>query len=70
MKEEGLLLDGVVTETFPNAMFKVRLENNHDVLCGICGKIRKFNIRITIGDSVIVELSPYDLNRGRIVRRK
>lgn len=70
MKQEGVLLDGVVIESFPNATFKIRLENGVEVLCGICGKIRKFNIRITVGDSVIVELSPYDLTRGRIVRRK
>lgn len=70
MKEEGVLLEGVVTEAFPNATFKIKLENNIEVLCGICGKIRKFNIRITVGDTVLVELSPYDLTRGRIIRRK
>ena len=70
MKEDGVVLDGVVVESFPNATFKIRLNNGIDVLCGISGKIRKFNIRITVGDSVVVELSPYDLTRGRIVRRK
>lgn len=69
MKEEGIQLEGTVVEAFPNAMFKVRLENNVEVLASICGKIRKFSIRILPQDKVIVELSPYDLTRGRILRR-
>lgn len=69
MKEEGIQLEGIVVEAFPNAMFKVQLENNIEVLASICGKIRKFSIRILPQDRVIVELSPYDLSRGRILRR-
>lgn len=69
MKEEGIQLEGTVVEAFPNAMFKVLLENNIEVLASICGKIRKFSIRILPQDRVIVELSPYDLKRGRILRR-
>ncbi len=70
MKEDGIQLEGIVEEAFPNAMFKVKLvDNNAEVLASICGKIRKFCIRILPGDKVIVELSPYDLTRGRILRR-
>lgn len=69
MKEDGIQLEGVVVEAFPNAMFKVQLENKAEVLASICGKIRKFSIRILPQDRVIVELSPYDLTRGRILRR-
>lgn len=69
MKEEGIQLEGIVTEAFPNAMFKVKLENNVEILTTICGKIRKFSIRILPQDRVIVELSPYDLTRGRILKR-
>ena len=59
----------VVLETFPNAMFKVKLENDHQVLAHVSGRMRKNFIRILPGDKVAVELSPYDLNRGRIVYR-
>ena len=59
----------VVVETLPNAMFKVKLENNHQVLAHVSGRMRKNFIRILPGDRVAVELSPYDLNRGRIVYR-
>lgn len=69
MKEDGIQIEGVVVEAFPNAMFKVKLENNVEILASICGKIRKFSIRILPQDRVIVELSPYDLSRGRILRR-
>jgi translation initiation factor IF-1 len=65
-KEEGILVRGTVVETLPNAMFKVILENGHDVLSHISGKIRKNNIKVLLGDRVDVELSPYDLTRGRI----
>ena len=58
-----------VLETLPNAMFKVQLENNHEVLAHVSGRMRKNFIRILPGDRVAVELSPYDLNRGRIVYR-
>jgi translation initiation factor IF-1 len=69
MKEEGLVFEGVVVEAFPNAMFNVQLHNGVVVLATICGKIRKFAIRILPQDKVLVELSPYDLKRGRILRR-
>ena len=65
-KEEGIIVRGEVTETLPNATFKVILENGHEVLSHISGKIRKNNIKILLGDKVDVELSPYDLTRGRI----
>ena len=70
MKEEGIQFDGIVVEAYPNAMFKVRLDNGAEVLASICGKIRKFSIRILPQDRVTVELSPYDLKRGRILIRK
>ena len=70
MKEEGVQLEGTVVEAYPNAMFKVKLtDNDAEVLASICGKIRKFCIRILPGDHVLLELSPYDLKRGRILRR-
>ena len=68
-KEEALQVRAKVTETLPNAMFRVELENGHKVLAHISGKMRKYFIRILPGDEVLVELSPYDLSRGRIVYR-
>ena len=68
-KEEGIGVEGIITETLPNAMFKVELENKHKILAHISGKMRKFFIRILPGDKVQVELSPYDLTRGRIIHR-
>jgi len=68
-KEELLKMNGVVDEVLPNAMFRVVLENNHKMLAYIGGKIRKHEINIALGDKVEVELSPYDLNKGRIVYR-
>ena len=68
-KEDAIEVMAVVLETLPNAMFKVKLENNHEVLAHVSGRMRKNFIRILPGDSVAVELSPYDLNRGRIVYR-
>jgi len=68
-KEEAIEVDGTVQEALPNAMFKVELSNGHMVLAHISGKMRKFYIRILPGDTVKVELSPYDLTRGRIVYR-
>ena len=65
-KEDAIELEGTVKEPLPNAMFKVELENVHSVLCNISGKIRMNYIRILPGDRVVVELSPYDLTRGRI----
>ncbi len=68
-KEEGIEVEGVVQEALPNAMFKVELENGHIILGHISGKMRKYYIRILPGDRVKVELSPYDLTRGRITFR-
>jgi translation initiation factor IF-1 len=68
-KEDAIELEGVVVEPLPNAMFKVELENGHVVLAHISGKMRMHYIRILPGDKVTVELSPYDLNRGRITYR-
>ena len=68
-KEEGIQVEGSVVETLPNAMFKVELDNGHQVLAHISGKMRMHYIRILPGDRVLVELSPYDLTRGRVVYR-
>ena len=68
-KEEAIEVEAVVVETLPNATFKVELENEHQALAHISGKMRKHFIRILPGDRVLVELSPYDPNRGRIVYR-
>jgi translation initiation factor IF-1 len=68
-KEDVILLEGKVLEALPNAMFKVELETGNTVLAHISGKMRMYYIRILPGDSVVVELSPYDLTRGRIVYR-
>jgi translation initiation factor IF-1 len=68
-KEEGIQIEGSVIETLPNAMFKVELDNGHRVLAHISGKMRMHYIRILPGDRVLVELSPYDLTRGRVVYR-
>jgi translation initiation factor IF-1 len=68
-REDAIELEGTVVEPLPNAMFKVELENGHTVLAHISGKIRMNYIRILPGDKVVLELSPYDLNRGRITYR-
>lgn len=68
-KEEAIQVDAVVVEPLPNAMFRVELDSGHKVLAHVSGKIRKNFIRILVGDRVKVELSPYDLQRGRIVYR-
>ncbi len=68
-KEEAIEVQGTVVETLPNAMFKVELENKHMVLAHISGKMRMHFIKILPGDKVTVELSPYDLTRGRITYR-
>ncbi|MBO4317916.1 MAG: translation initiation factor IF-1 [Mailhella sp.] len=68
-KEEAIEIDGVVEEALPNAMFRVKLDNGYEVLAHVSGKMRKFYIRILPGDKVKVELSPYDLTRGRITYR-
>jgi len=69
-KEEAIEVEGKVLEPLPNAMFRVELDNGHIVLAHISGKMRKFYIRILPGDRVTVELSPYDLTRGRITYRE
>ena len=68
-KEEAIQVEATVLEPLPNAMFKVELDNEHKVLAHISGKMRKHFIRILPGDRVLVELSPYDLTRGRIIYR-
>ena len=68
-KEEAILVDGTIQKALPNAMFIVKLDNGHDVLGHISGKMRKHYIRISPGDRVSLELSPYDLTRGRITYR-
>ncbi|MDQ6989794.1 MAG: translation initiation factor IF-1 [Mariprofundaceae bacterium] len=69
-KEDIIEMAGEVVEKLPNAMFKVKLENGHEVLCTISGKMRKYYIRILPGDKVKVDISPYDLSRGRISYRE
>jgi len=68
-KEESIRVEGVVKEALPNAMFRVQLDDGHMVLAHVSGKMRMHFIRILPGDRVVVELSPYDLERGRIVYR-
>ena len=69
-KEEAIEVEGVVKEALPNTTFRVELQNGHMILAHLSGKMRKHYIRIVPGDSVKVELSPYDLNRGRIIFRE
>ncbi|MFP4144520.1 MAG: translation initiation factor IF-1 [Phycisphaeraceae bacterium] len=68
-KEDKIQLEGEVIDALPNAMFRVRLENDHEIIAHISGKMRKFYIRILPGDQVTVEISPYDLSKGRITYR-
>ena len=68
-KEEKLEVEGTVIEALPNTQFMVELDNGHRVLAYLSGKMRKFYIRILLGDRVRVEMSPYDMNRGRIIYR-
>ncbi len=68
-KDDVITMDGVVLDALPNAMFRVKLENDHVLICHISGKMRKFWIRILPGDRVTVEISPYDLTKGRITYR-
>ncbi len=70
MKEEAIKVVGKVLEVLPNAMFRVELENGHKVLAHVSGKMRMHFIRILKGDMVSLELSPYDLTKGRIIRRE
>lgn len=69
-KERALRVEGEVIDILPNATFKVKLENGIEVLSYVAGKIRQYEIRIIAGDRVELEMTPYDLTRGRIVRRK
>lgn len=69
-KEDTLKLEGVVEELLPNMRFRVKLENGMVVLAHLCGKMRMRNIRVLVGDTVNVEISPYDLSKARIIYRK
>ena len=68
-KEELLEFEGMVTEVLPDGHFRVKLENEHEILAYTAGKMRKFRIRTGVGDRVIVEMSPYDLEKGRLIFR-
>ena len=68
-KEELLEFDGIVLELLPNAMFKIKLENDHEVLGHTSGRMRKNRIRVLVGDWVKVEMTPYDLSKGRVIHR-
>ncbi len=69
-KEDLMEFTGTVTEVLPNAMFRVKLENEHEILAHTAGKMRKNRIRVLAGDKVIVEMTPYDLTKGRIIFRE
>ncbi len=69
-KEDLIEFKGVVTEVLPNAMFRVTLENEHEILAHSAGKMRKNRIRVLAGDKVVVEMTPYDLTKGRIIFRE
>lgn len=68
-KKDKIEVEGIVTECLPGTQFRVELDNKHEVLAYLCGKMRKYYIRVLLADRVLVELSPYDLTRGRIVYR-
>ncbi len=68
-KEELIEFDGLVTEVLPNAMFRVKLDNGHEIIAHTSGRMRKNRIRILLGDKVTVEMTPYDLSKGRIILR-
>ena len=68
-KEELLEFEGVVTEVLPDGNYRVKLDNDHEVLAYMSGKMRKFRIRTGVGDKVVVEMSPYDLEKGRLIFR-
>jgi translation initiation factor IF-1 len=70
VKEKKAEAEGTVTENLRNAMFRVELSNGHEILASLSGRMRKFRIRINPGDRVVVELTPYDVKRGRIVYRR
>lgn len=69
-KEDLMEFKGVVAEVLPNAMFRVQLENDHIILAHMAGKMRRHRIRVLQGDTVIVEMTPYDLTKGRIIYRE
>lgn len=68
-KEELIEFDGVVLELLPNAMFRVKLDNDHEILAHTSGRMRKNRIRVLVGDKVTVEMTPYDLTKGRVILR-
>lgn len=68
-KEELIEFEGVVSECLPNTIFKVTLDNEHVIIATLSGKMRKNNIRVLLGDSVLLEVSPYDISKGRIIFR-
>ena len=68
-KQGPITMDGIITDTLPNAMFRVKLDNGHEVLAVISGKMRMNYIKILVGDRVTIEMSPYDLSKGRITYR-
>ena len=68
-KEELIQFLGTVVENLPNAMFRVKLENDHEIIAHTAGKMRKFRIRVMVGDKVDIEMTPYDLSKGRITFR-
>jgi translation initiation factor IF-1 len=67
-KDDVIVFSGVVTDKMPNTMFRVKLENGHEIIATVCGKMRKNRIWVNVGEKVQVEMTPYDLHRGRIVR--
>ncbi|MFZ3151658.1 MAG: translation initiation factor IF-1 [Anaerolineaceae bacterium] len=69
-EEEKIIVDGTIIEALPGTQFRVKLDNGHEVLAYLSGRMRRYYIRILLGDSVRVEMSPYDLERGRIVYRQ
>jgi translation initiation factor IF-1 len=68
-KEELIEFDGVVTEILPNAMFRVKLDNGHEIIAHTSGRMRKNRIRVLLGDKITVEMTPYDLTKGRVILR-
>jgi translation initiation factor IF-1 len=69
LKEEALEMEGVITDVLPSATFRVSIDGGHSVMATLCGKMRRFRIRVLNGDRVRLEMSPYDLSRGRIMFR-
>jgi translation initiation factor IF-1 len=68
-KQESIEVEGLVTQALPNAVFRVELANGHEVLAHVSGRVRRYRIKVLLGDRVLVELSPYDLSKGRITYR-